>query len=124
MRSATSASEQHASRSRSRRPLRGLIAAFLMALVVAYPLLWTSSLMHAAVGGCWISCGEPSPGDAYAWGFWTALLLGAPISVGLHAAGVRPRRTWMFTVALVALALLCWVLFAHANPEWPQPREG
>jgi hypothetical protein len=85
---------------------------------VGYPLLWTSSLMHAAVGGCWISCGEPSTGGAYAWGVWTALLLGAPIAVGLHTAGARPSRTWIFTVVLVALALLGWVLFAHAKPDW------
>jgi hypothetical protein len=49
----------------------------------------------------------------------TALLLGAPIVVGLHQAGLRSRTAWIFTVVLVGLALLGWVLFAHANPDWP-----
>ena len=92
---------------------RGFRAALVTFLIVAYPLLWTASLTHAAFSGCWLSCGgKPSPAFGIAWGMVGGVLLGAPLAVGLRTAKVRSRAAWVAGVLVVLLVVAAWAVFS------------
>jgi hypothetical protein len=102
-----------ASGSAEPRGRRGLGAALVTGLVVAYPLMWAASLTHAAFSDCWISCGEePSPAWGVVWSLVSAVLLGAPIVLGLRVARVRSRAAWAAGFLLVLLLVTAWAIFS------------
>ena len=95
------------------RGRRGLCAALVTGLAVAYPLMWAASLTHAAFSDCWIGCGgEPSPAWGVAWSLVSAVLLGAPIVVGLRVARVRSWAAWAVALILVLLGVTVWAMFS------------
>jgi drug/metabolite transporter (DMT)-like permease len=97
---------------------RGVLVGLITALAVAYPLAWTLSLTHAAVGGCWIDCGEPQPVLGIVLAIGSALLMAVPFAAGMRVARVRSRSAWAVLVVGVALVLLGWILWAGDNPAW------
>ncbi|TFV47523.1 hypothetical protein [Blastococcus sp. TF02A-35] len=95
------------------RGRRGLGAALLTGLVVAYPLAWVASTAHAAFSGCWSSCGGASrPGSGLAWSAVAAVLLAVPIAVGLDVARVRSWAAWVTGAVVVVAATGAWAWFS------------
>jgi hypothetical protein len=90
----------------------GVGVGLLTLLVVAYPLLWTVTLTHAAFSGCWISCGAPNPRGGVGYSVWNAFFLGLPFAVGLGVGRVRSRAAWLAAAGFVLLVVVAWALFS------------
>ncbi|RBY88199.1 hypothetical protein DQ244_16800 [Blastococcus sp. TBT05-19] len=99
----------------SARGARGLGAALVSGLVVAYPLAWMASIAHAEFSGCWLSCGgDPRPASGLAWSVVVAVLLAVPLASGLAVARVRSWGAWTVGVLLVLGTTAAWAAFSLA----------
>lgn len=97
----------------SGRRLQGLIVGIMTFAGLAYFIVATASLTHAAFSGCWLSCGgDPALAWGVLWAVVTAALLATPIAIGLHIARVRSRIAWATAALVVLLMVAAWVLFS------------
>jgi hypothetical protein len=89
-----------------------VVAGVVALLCVGYPVVVTAVLAYTSFTGCFISCGTPRPGVGLVWSAVAALLLFLPLALGLAVAGVRSRRAWWTSAAVVLLVAATWDLLA------------
>jgi hypothetical protein len=83
-----------------------------VAVCLGYPLIAVALFAYSSFSGCFISCSAPSPGAGLLWSAFTAVLLLAPIAVGLAVAGARSRRVWFGALVVVLVAVTVWDVLA------------
>jgi hypothetical protein len=95
-----------------RRRLAGLAAAIAALLVLGYPILVTALLANVSFSGCFLECSEARPGRGIAWSLLTALLLAAPVFLGLAVARVRSRVARLSAGASVVVVVAAWAVLS------------
>jgi hypothetical protein len=94
------------------RRLAGLAAGIAALLVLGYPIVVTALLANFSFTGCFLECSEPRPGQGIAWSIVTALLLAAPVFLGLAVARVRSRAARVSAGAAVLVVVTAWAVLS------------
>lgn len=93
--------------------LRGLAVGTVVLLGLAYAIAATASFAHAALSGCWLSCGgDPDPAWGLVWVAVSTVLLFIPAAVGLHIARIRARSAWVTAALVVVVLAAAWIWFS------------
>jgi hypothetical protein len=90
---------------RQREQMATALFVFGASAVVAIPLVLTVVFGFASIGGCFLECAEPDPGDGLRYFLAAVALLAFPVLVGF-AARKRSRSFWFWACAALTAGLV------------------